>query len=89
MLMPLERRLQVLIDDRRYRRLEEVARERGVSVAMIVREAIDRSFAVSDARRREAGRRILEAPDMPVPDVEELKAELDELRGRHVKHDPA
>ena len=34
-------------------------------------------------QRQEAVERILAAPDMPVPaDVSELRAELDELRGR-------
>jgi len=81
--MSLDRRLQILIDEERHRRITALARERGVSVATVVREAIDRGLPASDARRRAAGRRILEAPDMPVPDVEELKAELDALRGRH------
>jgi len=83
MSMSFDRRLQILIDEERHRRITALARERGVSVATVVREAIDRGLPASDARRRAAGRRILEAPDMPVPDVEELKAELDALRGRH------
>lgn len=83
MSMSLDRRLQILIDDDRHHRITALARERGVSVATIVREAIDRGLGTTAARRREAGRRILEADDMPVPDVAELKAELDALRGRH------
>jgi hypothetical protein len=80
--MPLEHRLQILLDDERHRRITEVARERGVSVATVVREAIDRGI-VDPARRREAaGRRLLEAPDMPVPAPDELREELDALRGR-------
>jgi hypothetical protein len=81
--MPLEHRLQILLDDDRHRRLVAAARERGVSVATVVREAIDRGLPPSDARRRAAARRILDAPDMPLPDVDELLAELDALRGRH------
>jgi hypothetical protein len=83
MSMPLEHRLQILIDDDRHRRITALARERGVSVATVVREAIDRGLGTSEAERRAAGRRILDAPGMPVPDVDELKAELDALRGRH------
>jgi hypothetical protein len=83
MSMPFEHRLQILIDDQRLRRITTLARERGVSVATIVREAIDRGLGTPDAKRRTAGRRILDAPGMPVPDVDELKAELDALRGRH------
>jgi hypothetical protein len=81
MLMPLEHRLQILIDDERHRRISAVARQRGVSVATVVREAIDRGLAGPDARRQAAGRRLLEAPDMPVPArPAELRVELDELR---------
>jgi hypothetical protein len=80
--MPLERRLQVLLDEERYARLAGVARGRGVSVGAVVREAIDRGLANPDGRRREAGRRLLDAPDMPVAGPEELRAELEQLRGR-------
>jgi hypothetical protein len=82
MSMPLEHRLQILIDDERHRKISAAARERGVSVATIVREAIDRGLTTPDARRRAAGQRLLEAPDMPVPDTDELLAELDALRAR-------
>jgi len=82
MLMSLDRRLQILLDEERHERLTAVARERGVSVATVVREAIDRGLAGSAGRRQAAGRRILDAPDIDVPDVEELKHELDELRAR-------
>ena len=37
----LDRRLQILIDDARFRRLEAVARERRLSIAAIIRDAID------------------------------------------------
>jgi hypothetical protein len=78
----LDRRLQILLDNERYERLLRVARERSVSVATVVREAIDRGLESPDARRRSAGRRVLDAPDMPVPDLDALRSELDELRGR-------
>ena len=79
----LTRRLQVLLDEEQYRRLEGVARRRRVSVSTVVRHAIDRDLhSLDDVRRREAGRRFLDGPEMEVPDVDELLAELDELRGR-------
>jgi hypothetical protein len=83
MLMSLEHRLQILIDDERHRRISEAARERGVSVATVVREAIDRGLANSDSQRQAAGRRLLDAPDMDVPEPGDLRAELDAARGRH------
>jgi chemotaxis regulatin CheY-phosphate phosphatase CheZ len=80
--MALEHRLQILIDEDRHRRLEAAARERGVSVATVVREAIDRGLRPTDAERRSAIRRILDAPAMAVPAVEQLKEELDALHDR-------
>jgi hypothetical protein len=80
--MPLEHRLQILLDDERHRRILEVARERGISVAAVVREAIDRGVSNPDARRRSAGRRLLDAEDMPVPELAHLRAELEQLRSR-------
>lgn len=78
----LNERLQVLIDRAQRERLDRESVRRGTSVATLVREAIDAAFP-SDADEREAaGARILAAEPMPVPDVDELVAELAELRGR-------
>lgn len=82
MSMSLEHRLQILIDDERHRRISAAARERGVSVATVVREAIDRGLVSPEAQRRAASRRLLDAPDMPVPEPQELRAELDASRDR-------
>ncbi|HEY4451407.1 MAG TPA: hypothetical protein VGN13_07420 [Solirubrobacteraceae bacterium] len=78
----LEHRLQILLDEERHARITSVARERGVSVATVVREAIDRGVADPSDRRRDAGRRLLAAPDMDVPDSATLRDELDALRAR-------
>lgn len=78
----LEHRLQILLDEERHARITSVARERGVSVASVVREAIDRGVADSSIRRRAAGQRLLEASDMAVPEPGELREELDALRSR-------
>jgi hypothetical protein len=75
-------RLQILLDDERHERIKVSARERGVSVATIVREAIDRGLPGAEGRRRTAGRALLEASDMAVPDVAELQSELEALRSR-------
>ncbi|MGH2866661.1 MAG: ribbon-helix-helix protein, CopG family [Solirubrobacteraceae bacterium] len=77
MSMRLDRRLQVLLDEERYERLHEVAQARGVSVATVVREAIDNGLATPRGRRLSAAARILDADDMPVPaDPDVLRAEL-------------
>jgi hypothetical protein len=81
-MLMLEHRLQILLDDERHSRIKAVARERGVSVATVVREAIDRGVADPEDRRKAAGRRLLKAHDMAVPEPAELKDELDSLRAR-------
>lgn len=75
-----DRRLQILLDEPRYRRVAAIARERNTSVAAVIREAIDLLTPDDRAKKRAAGKRILEATPMPVPDPDELNAELDELR---------
>jgi hypothetical protein len=77
-----DHRLQILLDDERHVRITAAAQERGVSVATIVREAIDRGLPSADHRRRSAARRLLSAPDMPVPAVADLRSELEALRSR-------
>jgi len=80
--MSLDHRLQILLDADRHARLVAVARERGVSVATVVREAIDRGLPAPDTRRRAAARRLLTAEPMDVGDPEALSAELADLRAR-------
>ena len=81
----MNRRLQVLLDQGRHERLVAIADQRGVSVATVVREAIDRGLPDLSDRRLKAGRRLLESPDMPVPEPGELIDELDGLRGRRAR----
>lgn len=76
-------RLQLLLDDERYKRVTELARQKRTSVATIIRGAIDRGLPASPQRRSAAGARILGADPMTIGDASELRAELDELRGRH------
>jgi hypothetical protein len=80
--MAFDRRLQLLLDEERYQRVAALAEQQGSSVAAVIREAIDRGLPSSDRRRSAAGRRLLAAVPMPVPDVPELLTELDDLRGR-------
>jgi hypothetical protein len=77
-----ERRLQILIDESRYRRLAAAARERRQSVSSAIRDAIDVAFPADLAKKRAAWEEIKKAKPMPVPEtVQELKAELEELHG--------
>ena len=78
----LDRRLQILLDDARYRRVATAARERKTSVAAIIREAIDQALPVELDRKRRAAAELLAAEPVPVPEtVEELKAEIRAGRG--------
>lgn len=76
----LTRRLQVLVDDSRYERLQRESERTGAPVGELVRRAIDREYPTGDDERAAAGRRLLELPppggDGPEPDWEVQKAEM-------------
>ena len=79
----LERRLQILLDEPRYRRLAARARERKVSIASVVRDAIDEALPADLAKKKAAWEAIKRADPVPVPAaVEELRGELDEAHAR-------
>jgi hypothetical protein len=78
----LEKRLQVLLDEARWRRLSAYAAERNVSVGAVVRDALDKAIPASRDERRSAARRILAAEPMDVPRPSALRRELEALRGR-------
>jgi hypothetical protein len=78
----LDHRLQILLDDERYRRVAREAERRGTSIAAVIREALDRLPTESETRRT-AIDAILQADSMPVPaDPAELRHELDAARDR-------
>ena len=79
----LERRLQILIDEARYRRLVRAARERNQSVSAVIRDAIDQALPSDLAKKQAALDALLTADPIPVPAaVDELKTELADARGR-------
>jgi hypothetical protein len=79
----LERRIHLLLDERRYSRVAALARTRRISVAAVIREAIDRGLPAADEdRRQQAAAALLSAPAMPVPpDPADLVTELEDIRG--------
>ena len=80
MLMKTER-LQVLIDAEQRARLERAAAARRVSVATLVRDAIDLAYPPQRDRRAALAADILAAAPMEVPeDAAALREELDEIR---------
>jgi hypothetical protein len=78
----LDRRLQVLIDEDRWTRLERESARRRVSVAVLVREAIDERFPADPEGRRRSLQAVLDAEPMPVPEPDGLRRELEAIRGR-------
>jgi len=81
-MLMLERRLQILLDDARYRRLAAAARKRKTSVAAVVRDAIDQALPADLEKKRAAWEELKQAEPIPVPEtVEELKRELRDTRG--------
>lgn len=81
----LTRRLQVLLDEGRYRRLESLARSRKTSVATLVREAVDVAFPDQPVPRTEAGRRLLDAEPIPVGEWVQIKGEIEAMYGQSVR----
>lgn len=75
----LTRRLQVLLDEDRYQRLERTARARRTSVATLVREAVDAAFPAQSIPRADAGRRLLNAEPIAVGDWTELEREIESM----------
>jgi len=81
--MSYEKRLQILLDDARYERVSALARSKGISVAAVIREAIDRGLGQSADIRASALETILNAPPDAVPaDPADLVSELHEMRGQ-------
>ncbi|WP_458041993.1 MULTISPECIES: hypothetical protein [Bacteria] len=75
-------RLQILVDPVQRERLERTATERGVSVASLVRTAIDVVYPPQASARARAAAALLDAEPMDLPPIEGLLDELDALRGR-------
>jgi hypothetical protein len=78
----LDHRVRILLDDERYQKAAHEAKRRGVSIAAVVREALDRLPAEAEVRRS-AIDAILAVEPMPVPaHPAELRRELDVAHDR-------
>jgi hypothetical protein len=79
----LDRRVQILLDAGRYERVARAAARRGVSMAAIIREAIDQ-LPTDTEQRRMAIEAILAAEPMPLPkEPAALRHELDAAHDRY------
>lgn len=74
----MTRRLQLLLDEGRFTRLEQRAQRRGTSVAALIREAIDTAFPDEQLDRAGAIELLLEADPMPIDDWAPLKKEIED-----------
>jgi len=70
-------RLQILVSPAQRRRLEAEARRRGLSVAALVREAIDVRVEAVPADRRAAAFERLQSMRVPFIPIDELNALID------------
>ena len=74
-------RLQILVEPEQRRRLDDAARQRGISVGAVIREAIDTSLRGPGRERRiRAVEEMRAAAGGPSPSVEEIHELLDEER---------
>jgi hypothetical protein len=80
----LNRRVQILLDEQRYQKVESEAHRRHTAVAAIIRNAIDHIPGEGDRpRRRAALEAILAAEPMRVPqNPADLRGELDDAHDR-------
>ena len=77
------KRMQVLIEEGEYRRLQKVARRRGLTLAEWVRQALRSAYReepLSDAARKLAAVRAAAAHDFPTADIDQMLEEI--ARGR-------
>ena len=78
----LDHRVQILLDDDRYKKVAQEASARGVSMAAVIRDAIDQ-MPIAASQRKAAIAAILDAPAMPVSgDPADLRREREEARSR-------
>jgi predicted DNA-binding ribbon-helix-helix protein len=78
----LTRRLQVLIEERRFAQLEHIARERGTTVAALVREALDQVYAQQPMSPRAAAEQFLAREPIDVGTWYDAKADIEDSMDR-------
>lgn len=69
----LTHRLQILLDDERVERLQRHASQRRMSVAALIRDAIDLAYPSERADQQRAVDEFLSAEPMPVDEWPEMK----------------
>jgi predicted DNA-binding ribbon-helix-helix protein len=78
--MTVSKRAQILMEPEEYQRLEEIARQKKVSVAELIRTAVRERYLGGGARRR-AGVESICSMSLPVIPWAEAEAEIAEAHG--------
>lgn len=79
----LTHRLQILLEEDRYRQLVREAQRRRTSVAALIRQAVDREISADLDRRKAGVAAVLAAEPIDLPsDPADLRRELDEAHDR-------
>jgi Ribbon-helix-helix protein, copG family len=78
----MQHRMQILIDQSQYKKVQNEAKRRGLSIGAVIREAIDK-LPDRDEERRRAIAALLAAEPIELPaDPADLRRELDEAHDR-------
>jgi hypothetical protein len=73
----LTRRLQVLIEEHRFAQLEHAARQRGTTVAALVRGALDQVYPSDPLSPQAAAERFLDREPIDLGSWQQAKAEIE------------
>ena len=76
----MTKKTTILFPPNVYRQLERVAREQGVSVAQLVRQAAIQSYLLADQRTRREAVRAIAAMNLPVGSWREMEVETTRAR---------
>lgn len=75
----LTERLEIRLDRERMQRLRKESRQRGVSIAEIVREAIDARYQATREDKLRAAQELFQV-EAPVGDWEDMERQIEEAR---------
>lgn len=76
----LTHRAHILLDDEQHQRLRKLAMDRGISVAVLICEAIDEKLSRVQETPAAAFAKLLEAEPMPIEDWPTMKKQMCEDR---------
>jgi hypothetical protein len=76
--MAKSHRVQALLDDELYRRLEAMAAQEGTTISALIRHAVDVTYMQAFRRRRqEAALQAMGAMNLPTADWPDMKADIE------------